>query len=205
GPRRERPGDLQAALLAEGQRRGLDMLVAREAHLVQQLGRARAGRGLRSPPGGAMDRAARDAAGQMSVQADEDVLQRAHLAEELGVLECARDPAAIDAARRLAVDALAVEENAALARLVDARDHVEQRALAGAVRADHRVDRTRLDVDGYARERDEAAEAHAQPLHRQQRRTHVPSPPRRNGFRLASPVGRRTMKTSSSRANTRPR
>ena len=88
-----------------------------------------------------------------------NVVQHAHGLEELDVLEGAGHPAADDPVRRSAQDALAVEEHVTGLRLVEARDHVESRRLAGAVRPDQPRDLTFLDLERHLVERDDAAEA----------------------------------------------
>jgi hypothetical protein len=70
------------------------------------------------------------------VRADEHVVEHRHVRAELQVLEGPRDPQAHDAVRRLAEQVLALVANGAAARPVQARDHVERRRLAGAVRPD---------------------------------------------------------------------
>jgi hypothetical protein len=65
--------------------------------------------------------------------------------EQPDVLKCAADSALRDRVRRHAGDVLAVEHDTAGGRLVDAGEHVEERRLAGAVRADQRDDRASRD------------------------------------------------------------
>src|SRR5690606_23421732 len=52
---------------------------------------------------------------------------------------------------------------------IEAADHVEQRRLAGAVRADERADRSAADREAQPVERDDAAEADADVLDPEQR------------------------------------
>src|SRR4029450_8157087 len=93
----------------------------------------------------------------------EDVLERGHVLEQPDVLERPADPPLGDRVRRLAGDLVAVEDDHAPGRLVDAGDHVEERRLAGAVRADQADDRALGDGEVYAGDGDEPAEllAHA--------------------------------------------
>ena len=69
--------------------------------------------------------------------AGHDVVEHAHVREQLDVLEGAGDAEPGDRARRQAGDVLAAEADAALAA-VDAADAVEGAGLAGAVGADQR-------------------------------------------------------------------
>ena len=69
-----------------------------------------------------------------------------------------------DLVRLEAGDALAVEDDVATGRLVDARDQVEQRRLAGAVRADHADDLAPVDVEIEIVDDLEAAEGHRDAL-----------------------------------------
>ena len=68
-----------------------------------------------------------------------DVLERRHGAEEADVLERAADPERRDLVLRQSGDLVAVEDDLAGGRRVDAGEHVEERRLAGAVRADQAV------------------------------------------------------------------
>jgi len=64
---------------------------------------------------------------------------------------------------------LPIEGDVAAVALVETRDAVEKRRLAGAVRADQADDASRCDVERYAVERNDAAETHSHVLHAQQR------------------------------------
>ena len=68
-----------------------------------------------------------------------------------------------DRVRRLAGDVVAVEDDPAGGRLVDAGEHVEERRLAGAVRADQADDRAARDREVDVVDGDEPAELLAQP------------------------------------------
>ena len=89
---------------------------------------------------------------------DEDVLHRRHLREQPDVLERASDPELDDRVRRLPDDLGTVEDDRARRRHVDARDLVEERRLAGAVRPDQRDDRAARDREVDVVRRDEPAE-----------------------------------------------
>jgi len=86
-------------------------------------------------------------AARQQVAAELEVLAHRHLREKLAALGHLRQSAAHDD-RRLRGERLAVEHHLALAR-DQARDGLEQRGLAGAVRADHHRDLAggRFEVD----------------------------------------------------------
>ena len=94
-----------------------------------------------------------------AVRADEHVLEDGHRPEELDVLERPRDPLADDLVGRRLEDRGAVEQHLAGVRLVEPRDDVERRRLAGAVRPDQPRDVPFLDVERDAVESDDSAEA----------------------------------------------
>ena len=92
------------------------------------------------------------------MHADEHVLHRGHLREEPDVLEGATDAELDDRVRRLADHLDAVEHDRPGGRHVDPGDLVEERRLAGAVRADQRHDGAARDDEVDVVGRDEAAE-----------------------------------------------
>src|SRR5690349_10468322 len=92
--------------------------------------------------------------------AEQEVLEHGGVLEQLDVLERPRDAAPRDLVRRHPRDVLAVEDQTARGRLVDARDQVEDRRLAGAVGPDDREDLARLDLEAHAVDGPEAAEVH---------------------------------------------
>src|SRR5205823_3660448 len=69
------------------------------------------------------------------------------------------DPGPARVERRLEVHLLAVEAELALVRLQRAREHLDQRRLAGAVVADHGQHLARVEVEVGTRERRHVAEA----------------------------------------------
>jgi hypothetical protein len=103
------------------------------------------------------------------VPADEHVLEHGHRREELDVLERARDPAPDDAVRRRAQQALAVEGDLALVRLVQARDQVEERRLPGPVGPDQAGDLPLGHVQRDVVDRHDPAERLRHVLDREQR------------------------------------
>jgi hypothetical protein len=82
------------------------------------------------------------------VRADEHVVEHGHVRAELEILERAGDPQAHHAVRRLAQEVLSLVAHSAGVRLVQARDDVERRGLAGAVRADQSRDLALLHREG---------------------------------------------------------
>ena len=95
----------------------------------------------------------------MAVAPDEQVLQHGRLVEQLDVLEGARDAERGDLVRRARQDALALEAYVAFGRVVEPRDQVEDRRLAGPVRPDQREDLALLDGERNLVDRHDAAEA----------------------------------------------
>jgi hypothetical protein len=92
------------------------------------------------------------------------VLPHGHVEEEAERLERPRDPLARDPVRIEPRDALAGEDDVAVGRLVDSRDEVEERRLAGAVRADDADDLALADVQIEVRHDAEPAECHRDAL-----------------------------------------
>ena len=92
-------------------------------------------------------------------RADDDVVDDRHGLEALDHLEGAPDAALAALRRRQARDVLAVEPDRAFGRRQHARDQVEQRRLAGAVRADQADDLAAADRDRDVAVGDQAAEA----------------------------------------------
>src|SRR6202043_2872424 len=73
-----------------------------------------------------------------------------------------------DPVRRARQDALALHQDVAGARLVEPGEAVEQRGLAGAVRADQAEDLALMHVERHAIQRDDAAEHDADVANRKQ-------------------------------------
>ena len=99
-----------------------------------------------------------DAVLDMVVEGNLDVLEDRELRKQADVLECARDAALRDLVRLEADDALALKRDRARRRLIDARQHVEGRRLAGAVRADEADEFPAVQMDVEIRDGLEAAE-----------------------------------------------
>ena len=130
-------------------------------------------------------------------RADDDIVLDRQRRERPHDLEGAADAAPADAIGRKPVDALAGERDAAAVRCVHAGDHVEQGRLAGAVRADDGVDAAFGHLEAEPIDRDEAAEALADIVDRQER-AHDPRPfrPRRCASQGQTPSGSATITAS---------
>src|SRR6476469_7208975 len=92
-------------------------------------------------------------------QGNTQVVGERHAVERTRQLEAARDAPMSAFVSRKAVHGAAVETNAAGLVLQGAANAIDQRALAGTVRADQSEPLARLDLECDAVERDEAAEA----------------------------------------------
>ena len=79
---------------------------------------------------------------------EQHVVQYGHDGERLGELERAHHPLARDRVRARAVHRAPVEPHLAAVAALEARDDVEERRLAGAVRADQRGDRAARHGEG---------------------------------------------------------
>src|SRR6266540_5063609 len=92
------------------------------------------------------------------VLADERVFDGRHPGEEADVLVRARDAEPRDLVPAQLVDDLPFEQDLPLVDPVPAGDAVEERRLAGPIRADHAHDGFRLDLQVQVADRDEPAE-----------------------------------------------
>ncbi len=90
--------------------------------------------------------------------ADEDVLEHGHLLEQRDVLERPRDPEADDLVRPNLRQILSLEDDASLVRPVQACDQVEERCLAGAVRADQPADLASVERERHVCQRNDSPE-----------------------------------------------
>ena len=108
--------------------------------------------------------------------ADHDVVDHRHRLETLHHLEGARDAARAALRRRQLGDVLAGEQDRALRRRQHAGDDVEQRRLAGAVRADQTDDFAAPDRNRDVAVRDEAAESLPDVVGFEQARVIAPPP-----------------------------
>ena len=94
----------------------------------------------------------------------EEVLLDGEPAEEFDVLEGASEPGGDALVREHALDRGSAENDAPRLRLHEPGDRIEQRRLAGAVRAEQSDDLAGLDRDRHVVERGDPAEPHGEPL-----------------------------------------
>src|SRR5206468_10172244 len=125
-------------------------------------------------------------AARPAMEPEQHVLKRRHRAEEPDVLEGAADPERRAPVRGKVADVAPAEADPSAVRAEGARHEVEECGLAGAVRADDRVDTAGRDAEIEAREDDERPEAPGEPVNREQRLAHRvprvgPGGPRRGG------------------------
>ena len=197
---RQRAGDLQPLERAVGHRVRRGVFVAGQADQPQQLARDLPALGLGAHQrAGAQQRGGQRAA-LAQVPAGHHVLQRGHVEEHLQVLEGAADAGGGEAVHRLAGQVHAVEADRTGARAVHPAEHVDQAGLAGAVGADHRVHRTRLDAHFHVGDRMDAAEGLGQPADVQQRHGFLPA--QRRAMLGTSPSGNSTMVATSTAPKT---
>ena len=123
----------------------------------------------------------------------DDVLERGHLLEDGRLLECPHHALAGHGMRLEPADPLAVEQDLAVGRRQERGDQLEQRALAGAVRADHREDLAVRDLEADVVDRDQAAEALGQMLDAEQAHRSAPIRSRTSLPRLRMPLGRNSI------------
>ena len=141
---RQRAGDFEPALFGRHQIAGEHVGARGQTAKLQHLMRLAAGV---AHHGGADQRA------------DDDVVDHGHGLKTLHDLEGTADPALAAFGRRQRGDVFAVEDDRALRRRQHARDQVEQRRLAGAVRADQADDFAAPDRDRDVAVGNQAAEA----------------------------------------------
>src|SRR5438445_2043385 len=98
-----------------------------------------------------------------------EVVEHAHALEQGHVLEGSGDAEDGDVGRAEVRPVLAVEDDSSLVGVVEAADHVEQGRLASTVGTDDGQDRAAADLDARLAQRDERAEADADPLHLEER------------------------------------
>ncbi len=139
-----------------------------EAEFLDQGQRALADAPLLAPGARQGERIDEKSAARDRVRPDHDVLERRHRAEQREVLERPGDAQARDLVLAQPLDGAALEADRAALRPVEARQAVEERGLAGAVRADQTADFTARDVEIDVVERDDAAESDRQASDRKQ-------------------------------------
>ena len=95
---------------------------------------------------------------------EHQVVQHRQVVEQLNVLEHARHTESSDVLGRLAEEFLPPEEDAALLRVVDTRNAIEDRCLARSVGADDGKEFTRPDVEAHIANRLGATKGEGHPL-----------------------------------------
>ena len=163
----ERLEDLDALLLAERQLPDARARIDVEAVALRDLADAALDRPRVDPERAAL----------AAVVAEDDVLRDGERLDEPEVLVHHADARVERVARRIEVHRPAVEEDLALVRAVEAGEDVRERALAGPVLAEQRVNlaRGRLELDAVVRE--DAGKALRDPAHRNSRRGARGAPP----------------------------
>jgi hypothetical protein len=150
GLEHQRLGDAHQLLLAEREVAGQRLALVVELDQLEQLGR---------PLGRLVGH----------LRGDQQVLADGHPPEHAGLLEGPHQPPRDVLLETVAGDVRAVEPDPPLGRGLDARDQVEQRRLARAVRADHADELARRHLEGDVVDGDEVAKALGQPLDREDR------------------------------------
>src|SRR5213075_1862799 len=132
--------------------------------------------------------------------ADHHVLERGQVGEKANVLEGARDARSGDGMRGESPERASIEMKTAGIRRVHAGEQVEERGLAGAVRADQAEDLARGDGEGNVFQRLQAAEALGYAGHFDQRAHGVCSVSSRlRTLEGRRPAGRNSMISTSAR------
>jgi hypothetical protein len=155
----ERARDLEALERAVRQAVGARVRPARETHGVEEGAGGLAARALGARERRQAQQRAGEAAALVQPASGHDVLERAHVEEDLRRLESAPDAGGGELMRRAAGQVCGSKPDPACVRAVDPGEQVEQRRLAGAVGADDRVHRAGLDRELDVLHRVHAAEA----------------------------------------------
>src|SRR5215207_3264004 len=134
----ERAGDLEALQRAVGQGARRRLAALAEAQEGEELFRRGARLAVLPQDGGQAEEVDQERLPLAQMAADHHVLAGGHAAEDLEVLERAREPLRGEPFGGQARHVLAGERHASAAGAVEPRDDVEERGLAGAVGADDR-------------------------------------------------------------------
>src|SRR6266478_3314076 len=195
----ERARDLEASLVAVRQAARRVVGAAADPDIVEQLRGARFDLsffcyGLSVPEHGADDTGM-----AAHVTADHHVLQRRQVGEEADILERARNASGGHLVRLQAGQRVAVAQEGAGVGCVKSRQHVEERGLAGAVRADQAENFAGADRKRDLRKRLQAAEALGDALGLQKRHAACPVSSRFLTAEGSNPAGRKSMTSTSAR------
>src|SRR5207248_1271461 len=164
GAGRERPRDLEAALLTVGQVGGELVPAIGEAHEGERLPGLAGDPPLLGAHPGWPEESTRELGAAPAVQADAGVVERAHAPEELDVLERPRHAERRDGVAGQPRDVAPAQDDPTGGGTVRARDDIDRRGFARAVRPDEPADLALVDREVDARERGEAPEGHGEPL-----------------------------------------
>src|SRR3954468_8180890 len=167
---REGPRDFQPPLVAVRQAAGGVVCPCPDPHVAEKLESAPLDRLLLGQRRAGLEHGADDAGAGTHVAANHDVLQRRQVREQADVLEGSRDTRGGDAVGREAGDVACAEIEAAVVGGVHPGEDVEQRGLAGTVRANQAEDLRGLNVEGKLARRLDAAETLADAPSLEQRR-----------------------------------
>jgi hypothetical protein len=181
--RRQAHRDLELALAAVAERAGDALRVADEAGGFERLARRRE---ARLAAFGRLPQHPR--ARPRGLRAEAAVLEHRKARVDRRALVAAADAGARAPGLRPVGDVVTLEVDAARGRGHLARQHVDQRRLAGAVGADHRVHLARPQLERDAADGGEPAEAARQQVGTQQRLSHGVLPAIRTGARAGRSI-----------------
>src|SRR5467141_1116917 len=195
----ERARDLETPLVAVGQAPRGVVRAAADPDIVEQLGRARFDLSFFLYGLSVSQHGAEHPSAAAQVPADHHVLERRQVGEKADVLEGTRDARSSHLMRLQAAEVVPVEQESAVVGRVKSGQHVEQRGLAGAVRADQPENF----AGGYG-ERDfgkrlHAAEALGDAIASQQRQAACPVSSRFLTAEGSRPAGRNSITSTSAR------
>ena len=159
----EGTGELEAALIAIGQRARLVVRELADADVLQQIQRAPADRRFLPAFAGELEHGTDDTGVGADVAPHHHVFHRRHLAEQPDVLEGPGDAGFRDLVHGARFVRLALQDEASRVGRVEAGDHVEEGRLAGSVGADQAIDLATPDLEAHVGKCLQAAETLADP------------------------------------------
>ena len=168
GLRGKRPRQLHALLGAERQAGNDGVRNVMKIEIAENFMDAFVDLGLGAANLPQLQAVADDVAAGTGVGADPDIVEHREIGKQRDVLEGAADADFGDLVRRAGQDALALEQDIALAGLIEPGEAIEERGLAGAVRSDQAEDLALVHVERHAVQRDDAAEHDADVANRKQ-------------------------------------
>ena len=167
-PLGERAGKLHPLADAERQRARRTVRDALEAEFLDQRVGALGDLLFLAPSQRHGERIGEKTAARHRVRADADVLAHRHGRKQSDVLERPRDAERGELMPGAAQERASVEHDRSRTRIVETRDAIEERCLAGAVWTNQAADRPARDFEGDVVERGHAPESDRQPLDRQE-------------------------------------